>query len=559
MKRTLKIMKAPTGWGKSHRLRNLARYEPVILAIPTHAIAREQYLLAKEEGIYARYIRGRRLFVCGRKLADLGEEERREIEKYILPDGEISPDCPEEVRRKISQDYLCCRRQNCTYDPFRLQFEGNGFPDLLITTHAFLFLSAFLEGADYIPKGWTLAIDEADLLLSELGKPRAFVSSLSLKDLTAVLNEIRKDLSRGKREANNIIRRIEKTWSRMDAEGMFFLETGSERKKGDGYSVVNEKALVQMRAEVEEFISLIPRGPSFGGYREFLFHVRKLLSRVLSPEAEGEYSWVSDKAVGVSRLIFSPSSWTTLNAMFSFLEPKEVILATATLPRSLLSFFPQKRWEIEQAGADPCEVPFPDSDLYVVVGNRDYDYERVDEYRKYAVRTIERFTSPNENFVILATSFADIEFLREALEERGYRVVAQTEDLSGDQAVEVWKREQGVLVGNVALWRGLNIKEVDKFFIFKLPFASPGMPKFQALSLYQQTKGCPVSREEAKNLFAQGVGRVVRENGVRKFLFVLDGRLKRYHDFLDVFKEVPCPVYFLELEEENVEETEGSR
>ena len=549
MDRVLKIIKAPTGWGKSYRLRNLARESEVIFAVPTHAIAEEQAFYAQKEGIEAKHIKGRRLFVCGRKLKELSEDKRKEIEKYLLPDGELSPECPESLRLMVSQDYLCCKRKDCDYDPFKLQFEEKE-PELLIITHSFMFLAPFLGDTDYLPKRRILAIDEADLLLSELERPRALVSSLSLADLKKILLETAKETGV---PIKKIISQIEKAWQKTDKTGMFVLATGRRMQTGRAYTPANLKALESILREIDTFISLLPkRDTSVASLKELINHTKKLILRVLCPSQEGEYGWISEEGIGVSRLLFSSSSWRTLNSLFASLEPKEVILATATMPQSLLSLFPPSKWKIEKAGAKECEVPFPDSDLYVVVGYRDYEFESSEEYREYALSVIERFTSAGEAFVILATSFADVEALSQALKEKGYEVVAQDREAGAQKAVELWRKKGGVLIGNQALWRGLNIKEVDKFFMLKLPFASPETPKSQALFAYQQTKHFAVAREEAKNLFAQGVGRVVRENGVKKFLFILDARLKNYPDFIDVFKEVPCLVHFIELEESDV-------
>lgn len=548
-KRVLEVMKAPTGWGKTHKLRNLARHKPVVLAVPTHAVAGEQYEKAKGEGMSVRYVKGRRMFVCGRKLTDLPEEERGKVAKWILPSGELKSDCPEDIRIKVGQDYLCCRRKGCQRDPFKEQFE-RGYPDLIILTHTFLMLAPFLRGVGYIPSGRTLAIDEADMLLYELERPRSFINSLSLGETVFLLREILKDVPVDSSEGEKLIEKTAQAWEKFKDSGVVALRVGDKLKSGNGFTRDSVSALRSLDRCLEKLHSLLPRTPVYAGYREVVLHVRDIVRRVLTPQEDGEYGWVARGRIGVSRLLFSRSMWTAFQAMISALDPVKVILATATLRKNLLSLFPSNRWVIKWTGAKPCDVPFPSSDLFVVIGNEEYNYEKIESYREYAVGVIKRFTTTDEDFVILTTSYEDMEFLAQELKGSGYRVTVQREEAPSHEAVGEWRIKGGVLIGNVGIWRGLNIMGADKFFIFKLPYEHPESPRSEALTTYSSIPNTfPIAREEARTLFAQGVGRVMREDGKQKFLFVLDRRVLK-NGFLDVFKEVPCAVFFVDLAEE---------
>jgi len=542
MRRVLEILKAPTGWGKSYRLRQIAREEQIVLAVPTHTVAVEQLRKAEEEGIEAKYIKGRRRFVCGRKMDLLGDREG--VLEWVNEDGSFREDTPEEVRRRVGQDYLCCRRAGCEYDPFREQFLGEDVP-LIVCTHAFLGVVPFVEDREYLPRGRVLAIDEADVFLGEIEKPKVLVSSVSLADLRNLLVEMERDLGVDTERELRVLERVFPSGS-----GMVFVNTGKALEKGRGYSpgVVRD---VRKTVEVLEAIrKRIGRRPEAGGYREALKMGVEVLREVLSPSEEGEYSWIGENRVGVSRLLFSPSAWLRLNSLFSSLDPEKVILASATFPSSLRKFFPVHRWEVVETGARECETPFPDSKLYVVVGYREYDYENREDYADYGAQVIGRFSQGNA--VVLMSSFRDTELLEERLRGKGFVVISQKEGEQAQRVVQEWREKGGILLGNISLWRGLNITEADRFFIYKLPFASPESPRAEALKSYQLSSHFAVAREEARNLFAQGTGRVVRENGKEKFLFVLDARLKHYRDFADVFREVPCRVYFLRLKEDDL-------
>jgi len=148
---------------------------------------------------------------------------------------------------------------------------------------------------------------------------------------------------------------------------------------------------------------------------------------------------------------------------------------------------------------------------------------------------------------VLFTSYAMLHEVaarvRDDLRAAGYTIIAQGEELSRSQMLARFRdTQQAAIFGTDSFWQGVDVvgEALSNVIIVKLPFTVPDRPMFEArLDLIRQRGGNPFmdyQLPEAVLKFRQGFGRLIRSQGDRGIVVILDPRVvrKRYgRRFLD--------------------------
>ncbi|NPA53860.1 MAG: DEAD/DEAH box helicase family protein [Aquificae bacterium] len=536
------ILKAPTGFGKTQYALELAKENKVLLAVPTRLIARQVKERAKEMGIPAIEIEGRNNYVCPYK-ASLDSVDISSLEK---DDYKVN-----EEFLKYAQDIVCCGRKSCSFDPFgmlkeRIQTEN---PNLVITTHSFLKTTSF---ADVFDRERVLIIDEIHQFIRGLKDP-VESTFISLSNILPYLHEVKKANipQSAKKQAEETIKYINKKLN-TEKKGSFviwivrkdgkLIETEHKQEKQEF-----EEILTSLEKNFELILKAIPRKSKkvdIINLREIGASILSTIRNIKSERKLGSYGFIDfrnsnfpDIKLGIKQVSFSPAMWAVFNGIISNLSPKQIIGMSATIDKKLAkALFSSKRFEI-----DYKEIPFAfNSTLNLFIFDIAYDYENKAKHLQIIAEKIKQIKT-QKPFVILATSYEDIYILSRFL-EGDFKVLSQSPDTPVYTLVKEFEEtDTDILIGNKSLWEGVNIRKDADFIITKVPFLSPNDSSFKAIEEYSLKDAYPINVKEANITLAQGLGRIIREDGIERNVYVFDIRIR---DFAHIINEIPALVKF---------------
>ena len=546
------VIEAPTGFGKTQYALELVKKgnKELILSVPTIKLAREVQKRAEENGIKSVLLLGRRNYPCGYKVQKFYElpEDREVVREKCL-------ECYENGEKLLFQGIFCCKRKKCQWDMFdEKKTEALNSP-LVITTHALLKTSAF---ANIFPVGRTLFIDEVHLFIRNLTRPIFPYTSFSSSEFKAILTELKEIITK-KSEVNKLFSQVE------SIEKFIRRAIGSREKrsillwvrKRDSMEYVDRN----LSLVVDGAVKLLVRGINkFLGklnkeerelVGDFFSAVNSLLLKIFTKESSqaGEYLVLSSGEgfrLDLKQTLFSPAMWKIWNMIFANLSPVEVFFASATVPKSLNKLLSSSRFK---------DVEFVkhfhrfDSVLDVVIGGRAYSYEEREDFLKYFVRFFRKFKR-EKGAVILASSYTDMEFIEKKLKKKGYSVLSQKENEDAEKIVSLYEKgEVDVIIGNRTFWEGINIRRDSDFFIVKVPYSTPDDPDYRAGEIFYERNFFPIHKSDVRDLMIQGIGRVIRNNGEHKRIFIADNRIL---SFDCLFAEVPANKRYLVIKDLSV-------
>jgi DNA polymerase-3 subunit epsilon/ATP-dependent DNA helicase DinG len=178
----------------------------------------------------------------------------------------------------------------------------------------------------------------------------------------------------------------------------------------------------------------------------------------------------------------------------------------------------------------PTDIPEPGKPFY----QKEIEASLIDICKTIGGRTLVLFTS---NSQLEATYRA----IADPLEEEGVVVLGQGQRLDGSrsQVLESFRSlSRSVLLGSRSFWEGVDVvgPTLSCVVIVRLPFSVPTDPIFAARSQIFEDSFYDYAMPQAVLSFRQGFGRLIRSQGDRGAVIVLDRRIttKSYgHLFLD--------------------------
>ncbi|GAB6075256.1 helicase C-terminal domain-containing protein [Desulfurobacterium crinifex] len=545
------ILKAPTGWGKTQFAIEKAKEMPIILAVPTVKLGREILERARNSGIAAVFVEGRRNLLCGKKVKSYLEE--RDNKKVLAED--VYKFCEDfsfraDSHPQLRQTHLCCEK-GCPFDPFSYLMEISRTAQLTICTHALLKVNSFIP---LFESGKVLVIDEVQTFIRSLRTPVLGFSSVSISEILSLLSEILNLKEAKKTVVKEALKRIKTAGEKIAEvtckEVCWLYKGGKLKLLSPSMEQVNRhieaviQGLLSIRQNAFKKKTLVVTNAL-----DEISRIVELLRRIKDPLFyagilnDGSYATISsvdgNTVFGIHQTLFSNAMWSLWNGILKNISPKEVIFMSATLPSSLKGLLKPFK-EVKRI---EHSYRFK-STLDVIIGSKEYSYESREEFIEYFISLFERFKR-DKKAVILASAFRDIEAVKEELERKGYIVLAQNRENGISELLDLFENgDYDILIGNRSLWEGLNLKVDSDFFVFKVPYPTPEEPEVKVEREYWQRNYFPIVKEDTKNLMIQGLGRVVRKDGEEKRVIIAD---RRVLSFDDLFTEIPAYKSFVDL------------
>jgi len=550
-KTKLDLVIKPTGAGKTYNAIKDSIGKKTIIAVPTIKNVIEIYKEARQlAGIhFARILVGENNYPCGLKVKKLRQINDADTIDLIRNMSEI--DLLTKFKKDEYKTHLsCCIEEECPYDIYEEKKEQIDNFDLIITTHAYLKSSQFSKS---LPTNRNLIIDEIDRFYMSLRDPFPPFNAFNLRDLQLAMSS--------KVNINKIVK-IEKE---MQAIGKYRIAIAYKYNDGfepKRYSKDFDKYILQV-ADVIKKESKKYEGKSKKKLdllslkkKESLKMASRIISDMLFPARKGVYSYINFANNTVSfelaQLIFSPAYQINYFFMINYLEPTTMTGLSATMPRYILTKLKYIH-DVNIIKDGDFEQRFAGSQLNLIIGNKDYVYESDNDYFQYVLDNIQKSKKPA---VVLTTSLDQVERLTNAFKDT-YNVISVYNDIAGDDIDDMIEsfnnsnNSKDILIGSIGLWRGLNILRDADFFIYKIPFSSPG----EVANVVEKDRskyGFIMSAEETLAIIIQGVGRVIRKENQVRNLYFLDKRIlsNKNINLKDIFEDVYFKLTIIKMPEE---------
>ncbi|MFW6273810.1 MAG: helicase C-terminal domain-containing protein [Halanaerobium sp.] len=217
---------------------------------------------------------------------------------------------------------------------------------------------------------------------------------------------------------------------------------------------------------------------------------------------------------------------------------------------------------IKNAEELKVESPFDYSKQAEFLIPVDFPEPGSDKFLKELVKNIYNIiTSSGGATLVLFTSYRMLNYcynnLKERAEEKGIRILSQSE-LSRNYIMKEFNSAYNtVIFGTSSFWEGIDLPGnlLQYLVMVKLPFPVPGEPLYKAKENLLKEKGLNpfynLALPEAVIRFRQGFGRLIRSKNDRGYIILFDRRIIS-RSYGDVFiKSLPagCPVNQVSLKE----------
>ncbi|MEM3859536.1 MAG: helicase C-terminal domain-containing protein [Candidatus Micrarchaeaceae archaeon] len=517
-----------------------------MLTLPTVKLADEIYKRAVMKDLKAEVILGRNNYICGYKT---------QLEKIEIDTKDERSLRYDNYGNQFRQDYVCCNRLSCSFDAYNynMQRVQLSSPNVIITTHA-LFKNICLTN-DKLPFDVdVVVIDEIHSFIASLKSPAPF-SKIRISDIILLLKEILQDnfSSQTKRLSKTLKDKLEKMANAKHSTIQLAtivdeknnVKTCNEYAKKEFHEILSvlESELTQIRDSMPKKSKNAEKITLKTLTTETLSTIR-LIQKV---NTSGQYAYIrkvnNDIELGLMQILFSSAFWSIFNTIMQRIKGIEIIGMSATVPERLTKVLFGK---LEYNGNK--NFIFENSHLNLYVYDKDYSYE--DKYINLdmAINLTEKLVKLKP-VVILTTSYQDIKYLSDKLSH--YNLLIQDKGLSDDIIEKFNTGNYAVLIGNRALWEGINIRKDCYFILTKIPYFSPEDIDYKALEEYSLKNSFVLNKDSAYLTLIQGLGRVIRENNQIRTAFITDAR---FRDFADVIRELPCSVDVAFFSEKHLKE-----
>ncbi len=260
-----------------------------------------------------------------------------------------------------------------------------------------------------------------------------------------------------------------------------------------------------------------------------------LMAMVSEPSSQNIY-WAELRTRGKDILLRSAPlrvGETLRDQVFS--QKESVILTSATLQGA--DGFRYIRETLGLDGAEELSVgsPFDFSSAALVCLPTDIPEPRKPFYQKEVEASLINICKAiGGRTLVLFTSNSQLEAtyraISEALEEAGIVVLGQGQRLDGSrsQVLESFRSlSRSVLLGSRSFWEGVDVvgPTLSCVVMVRLPFAVPTDPVFEARSQIFEDGFYDYAIPQAVLSFRQGFGRLIRSQGDRGMMVVLDRRI----------------------------------
>ncbi len=587
------LVEAGTGVGKSFAylvpaiLRADRAKEKVVIA--THTIALQEQLMEKDlpflSGILPSEFsvviaKGRRNYLCRRRLVAVGSEERalfefksdaeelqritdwaRETEDGTLQDLDFSP--RSEVWSQVSAEVGSCMGRRCNFQNqchFQTARRRLQNANIIIANHALLFsdLALRAEGANLLPDYQILILDEAHEVESTAadhlglritsGGVRYLLNTLSGRGGKGLLTAV---------EAEDGTRALVES-AKAEAEIFFYaIKEWAEHSAPKNLRVLKPDIVTEMlsedlarlsRALTDEIetcrkpdleIELSARAMQCAG-------LGTAIRSFLAQDLPGQVYWAEVENEGLRTGLFSAPVRVgeDLDEKL-FTQVGSVILTSATLTvgRNQSFSFIRDRLGLIDAEEECLGSPFDfhrQAKIYLPQSLPDprSGSGYMEAVAKEVLSAI--FRSDGRAFVLF-TSYRMLDsvhaLVRDDVEGRGYRLLRQGGGMPRSKLLTVFREDvTSVLFGTDSFWQGVDVpgESLSHVVITKLPFEVPDRPLVEARTKDIEDRGgnsfMEYSLPRAVLRLKQGFGRLIRTRDDRGAVTILDPRVvtKRY-------------------------------
>jgi len=316
--------------------------------------------------------------------------------------------------------------------------------------------------------------------------------------------------------------RLEVTWEDLDIT----LRDISNRVDGLARSIGDQGADAFMDQE-----SLILE---LNGWRETMeLTIQRLKTFMAHPDEDTIY-WLSQWPSGMLTFNSAPLHIGSMMADMLFSRKGSVILTGATLSTSGSFDYFRNRVGLPESAEVLLGSPFDYPNAVQVILTPDVPEPDSPGYQKAAHQAILELAKATQGHtLVLFTSNAALRATRlgikEDLESMGVQVLGQGIDGSPRQIVQAFaKNPRTVLLGTSSFWEGVDLPAglLKALVVMRIPFNVPTDPVFAARYQLFEDPFNQYAVPQAVLRFRQGFGRLIRRQGDRGTVLVLDGRIR---------------------------------
>jgi len=568
------IVEAPTGIGKSlaylaAALEWLSRDEErrVIVstwtkALQTQLMEKDIPLLLRLTGLQVPVARavGGRNYACLRRIdrsAQLGLFDRAETEHFQrlaawlqeTQTGQLDEIVlPPAFRGRVEREADLCLGRNCRRAGqcfWRRARQVEARARLIVANHH-LFFAHLASGEQALPPASAVIFDEAhqveDAATRFLGVRVTDRRARALFDAILTADGRRGLLAR-LASANDAT--VEQARPILEAcrEGLLRLETEIRRKTGAG-SIRRHRGPEAfgdpLSGALEALAGLLAEIPPDDDEEEreiAAFHgrvesLRTDLEILRGQELEGHVYWAETGREQGFELAAVPVRVAPHLAALLYERIDSVVLTSATLSTDGRFDFIRDRLGLEQAGELRLESPFDFFRRVLLYLPRRMPDPRSEDFPAALAAQISILArAVRGRTLALFTSYGQLRSTAARLDLPGIDLFVQGE-MESPRLVEAFRASPaGLLLGTATFWQGIDIpgEDLQCVVIARLPFSVPEHPLVQArVEEIEAAGGNPFHElqvPEAVLLFRQGFGRLIRREGDRGAVAVLDPRI----------------------------------